>query len=385
MYKHLYSRFLNAREGFLHCAPHSHYYWPDVTRNAQIEYWDDSSRLADDKWGYLFSEKVPAVQKKIADILNVAKPEQIVFAPNTHELLYRALTTFRYGRDLAILTTDSEFHSFNRQSKRLEERGNVEVVRVPTEPFDSFAKRWKEKVASRDWDMVFISQIFFNSGVAAPEPSEWLDNVRNDDTLIMIDGYHGFGAIPTNWAPYEERLFYLAGGYKYAQAGEGCCFAVVPTAHAYRPEFTGWYADFGNLTNAQDGKVGYADDGMAFAGATMDLSALYRLDAVLSMWQKEGLTPEKINDYIKGLQEAFLKRIDELGDPRVSRETLLENGLETHGNFFTFRWDTAEEVATLAAHLRERGVLTDFRDNRLRFGFALYHEVQDYQQVNFDD
>ncbi|WP_207916310.1 aminotransferase class V-fold PLP-dependent enzyme [Lysobacter sp. N42] len=340
--------------------------------------------MADDKWGYLFAEKVPAVQEKIANILNVSKPAQIVFAPNTHELLYRALSSFRYGRDLAILTTDSEFHSFNRQSRRLEERGNVEVVRVPTEPFDTFAERWRTEVASRSWDMIFISQIFFNSGVAAPAPSEWLDDVQNDDTLIMVDGYHGFGAIPTDWQPYEERLFYLAGGYKYAQAGEGCCFAVVPSAHAYRPEYTGWYADFGNLTNAQEGQVGYADDGMAFAGATMDLSALYRLDAVLTMWQQEGLKPAKINEYVSTLKASFLKRLDELNDPRVNRDTLLENGLETHGHFFTFRWGSAEDVATLAAHLREQGVLTDYRDNRLRFGFGLYHETQDYQQLNFN-
>ena len=217
----------------------------------------------------------------------------------------------------------------------------------------------------------------------APTPDQWLSGVQNDDAIIMVDGYHGFGAIPTDWSAYANRVFYLAGGYKYAQAGEGCCFAVVPSAHAFRPEYTGWYADFGNLANTQEGLVAYADDGMAMAGATTDLSALYRLDAVLTLWQKEGLTPERIHQHVQLLKQAFLRRIDELNNAYVHRENLLENGLEHHGHFFTFRWGTAEDVATFAAHLREHGVLTDQRENRLRFGFSLYHEASDYQQISF--
>lgn len=392
MYKKHYSRFLNTRPGLLHCAPHSHYYWPDVTREAQLRYWDDSAMYADEKWGYLFSEKVPAVQQGIARILNVTNPEQIVFAPNTHELLYRAISTFDYGRKLAILTTDAEFHSFNRQSRRLEERGNVEVVRIATEPFDTFANRWLEAVGSRNWDMIFISQVFYNSGVAAPLPNEWLHAVQLEDCLVMVDGYHGFAAVPTDWSAYTDRVFYLAGAYKYGQAGEGCCFAVVPNRRpeqtGYRPEYTGWFADFASLAKSQAGPVEYTANGMAMAGATIDLSALYRFDAVLSWWQQQALTPQRINNYIRSLQHAFLARLDELKDARVNRTTLLENGLDSHGHFFTFRWrsegSVAEEVAELAKQLRNRGIATDYRNDRLRFGFALYHNADDYQRISFD-
>lgn len=392
MYKKHYSRFLAARPNLLHCAPHSHYYWPDVTREAQLRYWDDSAMYADEKWGYMFSEKVPAVQQGIARILNVANPEQIVFAPNTHELLYRAISTFEYGRKLAILTTDAEFHSFNRQSRRLEERGNVEVVRIATEPFATFASRWLEAVGSRNWDMIFISQVFYNSGVAAPLPNEWLHAVQAADCLIMVDGYHGFAAVPTDWSAYTGRVFYLAGAYKYGQAGEGCCFAVVPSRApeqpAFRPEYTGWFADFASLEKSQAGPVEYTANGMAMAGATIDLSALYRFEAVLSWWQQQQLTPQRINEYIRLLQQAFLTRLDELNDARVNRTTLLENGLDNHGHFFTFRWksvgNVANEVADLAKQLKKRGIATDYRNDRLRFGFALYHNADDYQRISFD-
>ena len=37
---------------------------------------------------------------------------------------------------------------------------------------------------------------------------------------------------------------YLAGGYKYAMAGEGACFMHCPPGFGARPRNTGWYASF---------------------------------------------------------------------------------------------------------------------------------------------
>lgn len=94
-YRDLYSRFLQAHSGVQHFASHSHHYWPDVTFEAHQQYWLDSCTYVDDKWDYFFSKKVPQAQRLIADILNLSKPEQIVFAPNTHELCYRIFRAFR--------------------------------------------------------------------------------------------------------------------------------------------------------------------------------------------------------------------------------------------------------------------------------------------------
>ena len=58
MYKKYYSRFIEANKNLQHYACHSHHYWPDVTREATIQYWDDSAKYVDDKWDYIFSEKI---------------------------------------------------------------------------------------------------------------------------------------------------------------------------------------------------------------------------------------------------------------------------------------------------------------------------------------
>ncbi|TRW49046.1 aminotransferase class V-fold PLP-dependent enzyme [Aliidiomarina halalkaliphila] len=383
MYKHLYSHFLNARPDVLHCAPHSHYYWPDATRAAQLAYWDDSAKHADEKWAVIFGEKVPALQKYIAQELQLPDPQQIVFAQNTHELLYRVFTTFSAAKPLRILTTDGEFHSFNRQSRRLEERGNVDVIRVPCEPFDTLQERWHHAIASTaDIDLIFISQVFYNSGVAAPQVNDWIGEVASN-TLVMVDGYHGYGAIETDLRAVADRIFYLAGGYKYAQAGEGVCFMAVPKGCELRPEYTGWFADFSGLAKAQHGPIQYANDGMRFAGATMDFSAIYRQLAVFDLWQQQGLTTAVRDGYIRQLQEAFLQHIDGCHHSEVNRDHLLKCDHLGHGHFFTFRLSDAASVEKIATQLRAQGVATDYRNDRLRFGFAMYHNPEDYQQIRF--
>ena len=59
MYKQWYSHFLKNHPGVQHFACHSHHYWPDVTREAHLQYWEDSAKYVDDKWGHFFSEIIP--------------------------------------------------------------------------------------------------------------------------------------------------------------------------------------------------------------------------------------------------------------------------------------------------------------------------------------
>ena len=159
--KSLYSRFLAASPERLHFAAHSHHLWPDVTREAQIEAWDDAARLADLKWDRIFGAVIPEAQGHIARILDLPAPAQIAFAPNTHEFLVRLLSCFPPGRKIKVVTTDSEFLSFSRQIARLEEDNLVDVVRVATEPFSSFSARFTKAARALDNDLVFFSQVFF--------------------------------------------------------------------------------------------------------------------------------------------------------------------------------------------------------------------------------
>lgn len=371
MYKKYYKRFLEANAGIQHYASHSHHYWPDITREAMLEYWDDSAKYVDDKWGHIFEHKIPETQKLIADVLKLTDPNQIVFAPNTHEFVYRLLSCFDPKKKIKILTTDSEFYSFDRQVNRLSEDSLIEIEKVQTFPFDNFEKRFIEKIKTNSYDLIFFSQVFFNSGMAVKDLSAIISAVTDSNTMIVVDGYHGFMALPTDLSAIESRAFYLGGSYKYAQGGEGCCFLHVPKNKDYRPLYTGWFAGLSELA-VNGGGVSYPNNGQRFAGATMDFSPLYRLNAVLNLFKKDGLSVEIIHAHIQKLQNNFREHLLSIDHHFLTEKNILSVDYKFHGHFLTFAMPSPEHTKKLHDELRSKNIWTDYRASKLRFGFGLY-------------
>ena len=371
MYKHLYRRFLEANPTLLHFASHSHHYWPDATREAQLQYWDDSAKHVDHKWEFLFTQKVTVAQKLIAENLNLSNPSQIVFAPNTHEFVFRLISSLDWTKKISILTTDSEFYSFDRQANRLAEFAQFEVVKVPVMPFDTFHERFEQELASRSWNLVFLSHVFFNSALVSD--FKRLSQKASPSSLFVVDGYHGFMAVPTDLKTVEDKIFYLAGSYKYAQGGEGACFLHVPSSARHRPFYTGWFAELAHLS-AVGNQVPYPEDASQYSGSTMDLTPVYRLIATLETFKKEGLSVTKIHSWVQQNQKLFLEELEKKHHPLLNKRSLIVSDLNHHGHFLTFNLPSVEETQKMVAHLKNQGVLTDSRGTRLRFGFGLYHD-----------
>ena len=93
---------------------------------------------------------VPAAQHHVAGIVGLPDPRQVAFAPNTHEFVSRLYSCFEEREPVAVLTTGSEFHSFRRQSRRLQEAGRIELVEVSADPWQTFEKRFIAALRSRD-------------------------------------------------------------------------------------------------------------------------------------------------------------------------------------------------------------------------------------------
>ncbi|HEV2559171.1 MAG TPA: aminotransferase class V-fold PLP-dependent enzyme [Microvirga sp.] len=373
-----FSRFIEAEPGRIHLAAHSHHYWPDVTLAAQQRCWEEAALYADEKWGPVFGEVIPAVQAGIARILNLPDPSTIAVAPNTHEFLRRLLSALPAGRPSRILTTDGEFHSLTRQVARLEEDGLVAVERVPVEPAATFPERFREACGRGGHDLVYVSQVFFNSGATAGDLRELAAAVRDAETLVAVDGYHGFMALPTDLSGVAGRIFYLSGGYKYAMAGEGVCFLHCPPGHAPRPRDTGWFAAFGALTSKQEG-VPYGEDGTRFLGATFDPSGLYRQRAVFDWMEAQGLAVEAIHAHVLDLQDRFLAAVRAGGVPGLDDARLVSPvGTRERGHFLTFDTPAAPK---LHEDLLKKRIVTDVRGTRIRFGFGCYHGPGDIDRA----
>lgn len=365
-----FGRFLDSNPGRLHFAAHSHHPWPDVSYDAHIQAWEDAASLMDDKWGQVFGNVVPELRRRIADILRLERDDTITFAPNTHEFVIRLFSCF--DSQIRILSTDAEFHSFARQSRRWEEAGLAAVDRIPAEPFDSFAARFTEAARTGEYDLIFLSQVFFDSGFVVPDIDRIVSAVSNEKTFFVIDGYHSFMALPVDLSVIQDRVFFLGGGYKYAMGGEGVCFMHCPDGYGERPVNTGWYAAFDHLETGHGSKVPYSEGGSRFAGATFDPSGLYRLRAVLDWLAASGTGPAEIHRHALGLQEMFLE------DVRKPPGELIPPSEFERGNFLTFVTDRAGD---LYQALHDRGIVTDYRRDRLRIGFGIYHEADDVSRL----
>jgi selenocysteine lyase/cysteine desulfurase len=372
-----FSEFRGAQPGRIHLSAHSHHFWPDAACDAHRRALNDAARLADNKWELIFGTLMPRVQRGIAAILALPDPGAIAFAPNTHDFVRRLLSALPAGSSPRILTSDSEFHSFARQIARLEEDRLVAVERIAAEPFASFPERFASAARRGGHDLVFVSQVFFNSAATSGSLDGIIGAVAGADALVVFDGYHGFMALPTDFAAAAARAFYLAGGYKYAMAGEGVCFMHCPPGFAMRPRDTGWFAAFGALSGSGGG-IGYGGDGSRFLGATFDPTGLYRLAAVLDWMDAIGLTVAAIHEHVLALQDCFRAEIG-----RAELRPLCEARLVTpvgsgtaRGHFLTFELANAQ---ALHDRLVRANIVTDVRGERIRFGFGCYHAVEEIE------
>ncbi len=365
-----FSRFLAANPGLLHFAAHSHHPWPDASRAAHARYWEDSATLADRKWARVFAEEVPRAQAHVARLLALPDPRQVAFAPNTHEFVARLYSCLDWSRPVRVLASAHEFHSFRRQTRRLAETGRLELTEIPGEPWATFGERYACTASTGDWDLVWLSHVFFDSGFLVRD-LEAIVAAAPARALVAIDGYHAFHALPVDLSRIHARAFYLAGGYKYAMAGEGACFLAIPPGCELRPADTGWFASFDSLSGRPGEAVPYSADAFRFWGSTFDPSGLYRFNAVMDWLAGLGVTVADIHAHAARLQARFLAGLSALPPGRLPADALVPPAGVARGNFLAFDVDEAAE-----AHQRllASGIYVDRRDRRLRFGFGVYHD-----------
>ena len=346
---------------------HSHQAWPDVALHGQIEAFTDASAAVDEKWDAAFA-KADRLRQGYRDLLDDPGAD-IALGANTHELVVRFLSSVDLRARPRLVTTDGEFHTLRRQLARLAEEG-VEVVRVPAAPADTLAERVAAAVDDRT-AAVLVSFVLFETARIVPGLSAVAEVCRHRGAELLVDAYHALGVVP--FSVREQGLtdaWVTGGGYKYLQLGEGNCFLRLPGhAATARPVVTGWFAEFEDLASKASGLVGYAPGGDRFAGATYDPTSHYRAVAVLDFFARQGLTPaflRQVSLHQNGLLAAAFDGLD-LPPEVVTRDRSAPR--EAFGGFLAL---TAPDAGGIRKKLAERGVLTDSRGDKLRFGPAPY-------------
>jgi selenocysteine lyase/cysteine desulfurase len=341
---------------------HSHQAWPDVAREGLAEAFDDAAEAVDDKWARVFAVQ-DAVRAGIAARIGGA-PADYALGASTHELVVRLLSALDWGARRHLVTTTREFHSLDRQLRRLAEAG-VAITFVDAAPAATLAERLAAALRD-DTAAVLASSVQFDTSTVVPGLGGLAAAAAARGVVCLIDAYHAYNVVPFAVDDYGPRAFVVAGGYKYAQWGEGACFLRVPPGTTLRPVYTGWFAGFAELAERRpDAPPGYAADGATrFAGATFDPASWYRARAVLGLFDELGLD-------VGRLRALSLRQTARLGEglDRLGLERATPRDDAGRGGFVAVR---VPDAAAWVAGLRDAGVHADARGDLLRLGPAPY-------------
>jgi kynureninase len=339
-----------------------------VARDGQIEAIEVTMRELDDKWDAAFA-KAEEVRAGFARLLGEPDAE-IALGASTHDVLIRFLSALDLGRRPRLVTTDGEFHTLRRQTRRLAEAG-LDVVTVAAVPAETLAERLAAEVDDRT-SAVLVSSVLFETARVVPGLEGLAAVCAAREVELLVDVYHALGPVPTSIAGLGlADAWVVGGGYKYLQLGEGNCFLRLPPhAQQLRPIVTGWFAEFATLTeeHGQD-RVDYGPGATRFAGSTYDPTSHFRAARVFAFFAEQGLTPELLRASYQHQLQVLAARFDELGiEPAVlDRERAVP--MSSYGGFLALRTPHAAE---LQRALHDRGVLTDSRAQYLRLGPAPY-------------
>jgi kynureninase len=361
-----YSRFRVAERLLL--TGHSHQAWPDAGFDGQVEAWTDAAEHVDEKWARA-EEKAERVRRGFARLLGGGGGE-IALGQNTHELVTRFLSALPLRARPRLVTTDGEFHTIRRQLDRLAEEGVLQIVKVGSQPATAIAERLVAAVDDRT-AAVLVSSVLFDNARIVPRIASVLEACRRVGAELLLDVYHQLNAVPLSLEGSGlSDAFVVGGGYKYCQLGEGNCFLRVPPGRSsLRPILTGWFSEFARLAEHVSGAVAYGEGPSRWAGATYDPTSHYRAARVFDFFEEEGLEPALLRRVSRRQMGILASGFDALDlDPSViDRDRAVS--LDEIGGFLALRCPRAGEIAE---GLRARGVLTDFRGDRLRLGPAPY-------------
>ena len=143
-----------------------------------------------------------------------------------------------------------------------------------------------------------------------------------------------------------------------------------------RPRYTGWFASFESLEKTQK-EVDYAPDFHRMMGSTMDFTAIYRLHSILHLFVDKLVSPNLVRKHVLSLQEEFLKVIEKLDHPVLNSEALMIKDPSKRANFLAFVVLVIVRLQILQALLKTQRIHTDYRGDRIRFGFGMQTRASD--------
>ena len=369
-----YSSFLNSRNTKILLTGHSHQAWPDTAKLGILEAWQDAVELVDQKWRRITQEIIPEFQRHTAKRIGSSRPDDLAIAPNAHELIFRLVSCF--PRNGAILISDSEFYSASRQLKRLAEDGQP-IIEIATSPTETFAERLIQLIKQQKFSLIILSWVLFKNALILPKIEVIAQAAAQNNTPLLLDAYHAYNVLPIEADQLDGQTFIVAGGYKYAQSGEGCCFMLLPKQHVhYRPLQTGWFASNEPPSNSK--ALDYGPGGQRFFGSTFDPTSFYRANHVMRWMDQQHLDPYELRRISLERTEYIIQIYNELKLDQYDLQLASPANAQNRAGFVAFKHPKSQNIIQ---SLKAKNVYVDGRDQNIRIGPAPYTNAQEIEQA----
>ena len=313
----------------------------DVQR--ALDSWYSDMGEAWDKW-LAAREQFRALT---AQLVGVPDAGSIVPKTSAGQGLRAVLNALEPG--VRVLSTDAEFDSLDLILRAYREKGRIELATAPAR-----AEALIEAIRLKPPKLVAVSTVLFRTAEIVSGIGDVIRAARAAGARVLLDVYHHAGVLLLDLAALDAD-YAVGGSYKYTRGGPGACWLYVhPRHHTERTLDTGWFAKEKPFGYERPDPPRFAPGGDAWLESTPPVLAPVQALAGLEFTLAVGVA--RLREYHLAQKKRFAARLAEHG-------IRVEGVGPEFGAFLSFAHREASHLSTV---LRQRGVKTDARGDRLR-------------------
>ena len=308
----------------------------------------------DDVWEQWFAE-MHSFRSQTATLLSAERPDCIIPKTSAGQALRTILHCF--DQPITVTTSVDEFNSIDFILKVFASRKHIQLKFIkPGLEYHYQLNDLLSALSHRPKIMV-LSMVLFTTGQLLNNLKTLVDTAHQQGTLVMLDLYHAAGVVPVNVQELDID-FAMGGSYKYLRGGPGSGWLYIHPRHldgSMRTLETGWFAQDQAFAFARPETPEFAQGGNAFLESTPNILSFYQSRAGLAFILAVGV--DRIREY-------SLKQQQFMEHNLIQRKIPFLGQASDRGAFISMPHQQAE---LLSKRLKENGVISDSRENLLRF------------------
>lgn len=335
-----------------------------ITYRRQFEEeWNDLGASA---WYELWWRKLEEVRAAFGRIVG-AGPSEIALLPSVSAGLAAVAGALDLGRRNRVVVTDLDFPTLCYQFLSRERTG-LEVVMVESPDGIHVPLERIEAAVDDRTLMLATSHVFFSSG-AIQDVDELSRIAHRNGALFLLDAYQSTGQVPVDAPSWEVDLL-LSGSLKWLCGGPGLAFLYVRPSIDLQPTTLSWFGVQDQFSF--DPRAAHPHpDARRFELGTPAVGAAFTAAGGLEIVEEVGVS--KIHQRNRELSRDLIDRLAAAGfRPHVARESDRRSAV-----VLADHTDAAGAVERLA----QRGVIIDYRRNRVRLSPHFYNTIEDNRRA----